>query len=278
MVDRTRAGGERRAQPSSSLPIADLSALKEGADTTNRPRIILADDHALLLGAFQSFLEPEFDVVGTFLDGRTLIENARSLRPDVIVLDIGMPLMNGLSAGQRLKAEMPSVKLVFLTMNQDPDLAAEAFKLGASGYLLKSSAASELVYAIREALRGRSYVTPLITEGMVGSFVQNLKRKKPTHKLTLRQREVLQLLAEGRSMKEVAAVLNVTPRTVAFHKYTMMEQLSIKTGAELIQYAINNSIVELRRAEPETQVTDDFEVASGPDSGFGAARAKEGKE
>jgi DNA-binding NarL/FixJ family response regulator len=208
-----------------------------------RPRIVLADDHALLLGAFRSMLEPEFEVVGTFLDGRTLAENAKGLYPEVIVLDIGMPLMNGLSAGQRLKQELPAVKLIYLTMNQDPDLAAEAFNLGASGYLLKSSAASELAYAIREVLLGRSYVTPLITEGMVGSFVQNLKRKKPAHKLTLRQKEVLQLLAEGRSMKEVAVVLNVTPRTVAFHKYTMMEQLNLKTGAELIQYAIKNSIV-----------------------------------
>ena len=208
-----------------------------------RPRIIIADDHALLLGVFKSFLEPEFEVVGTFLDGRTLTENAKSLCPDVIILDIAMPHMNGLSAGQKLKQELSTVKLIYLTMNQDPDLAAEAFKLGASGYLLKSSAASELAHAIREALWGRSYVTPLITEGMVGSFVQNLKHKKPTHTLTLRQKEVLQLLAEGRSMKEVAAILNVTPRTVAFHKYTMMEQLNLKTGAELIQYAIRNSIV-----------------------------------
>jgi len=208
-----------------------------------RPRIVLADDHSLLLGAFKSFLEPEFEVVGTFLDGRTLVDNVKDLHPDVIVLDIGMPLMNGISAGQKLKQDIPTVKLIYLTMNQDPDLAAEAFKLGASGYLLKSSAASELAFAIREALTGRSYVTPLITEGMVGSFVQNLKRKKPTHKLTLRQKEVLQLLAEGRSMKEVAAILNLTPRTGAFHKYTMMEQLNLKTGAELIQYAIKNSII-----------------------------------
>lgn len=208
-----------------------------------RPRIILADDHGLLLGAFKSLLEPEFEVVATFLDGRTLADNAKSFNPDVIVLDIGMPLMNGLSAGQRLKQDIPSVKLVYLTMNQDPDLAAEAFRLGASGYILKNSAASELAYAIREALIGRSYVTPLITEGMVGSFVKNLKLKKPGHKLTLRQKEVLQLLAEGRSMKEVAAILNVTPRTVAFHKYTMMEQLNVKTGAELIHYAITNSII-----------------------------------
>jgi DNA-binding NarL/FixJ family response regulator len=208
-----------------------------------RARIILADDHSVLLGAFKSFLEPEFEVVGTFADGRALVEGAEALHPDVVVLDIGMPVMNGLIAGERLKKELPAVKLVYLTMNPDPDLAAEAFKLGATAYLLKSSAASELAHAIREALTGRSYVTPLITEGMVGSFIQTLKHRKPTHQLTLRQKEVLQLLAEGRSMKEVAAALNVTPRTVAFHKYTMMEQLNVKTGAELIQYAIKNSIV-----------------------------------
>lgn len=207
-----------------------------------RARIILADDHALLLGAFKALLEPEFEVVSTFLDGLALVVGAQKFHPDVIVLDIGMPAMNGLIAGQQLKKDMPAVKLIYLTMNLDPDLAAEAFRLGASGYLLKSSAASELPFAIREALTGRSYVTPQITEGMVGSFVQNLKRKKPAHKLTLRQKEVLQLLAEGRSMKEVAAILNVTPRTVAFHKYTMMEQLGIKTSAELIQYAIRHSI------------------------------------
>ena len=207
-----------------------------------RGRIILADDHALLLGAFKSLLEPEFEVVGTFINGSFLIEGAANLHPDVIVLDIGMPVMNGLSAGQQLKKDLPAVKLIYLTMNLDPDLAAEAFRLGASGYLLKNSATSELAHSIREALTGRFYVTPQITEGMVGSFVQNLKRKKPAHKLTLRQKEVLQLLAEGCSMKEVAAVLNMTPRTVAFHKYTMMEQLNIKTSAELIHYAFKHSI------------------------------------
>ena len=214
--------------------------------TTKRPRIVLADDHALLLGAFQSLLEPEFEVVGTFVDGRALVDNAKALYPDVIVLDIGMPVMNGLSAGQQLKQEMPSVKLIYLTMNQDPDLAAEAFKLGASGYLLKSSAASELVYAIREALRGRSYVTPLITEGMVGSFVQNLKRKKPAHRLTLRQKEVLQLLAEGRSMKEAASVLNLATRTVAFHKYRAMRKLSLRNDSQIVQYALQHHIISTR--------------------------------
>jgi DNA-binding NarL/FixJ family response regulator len=208
-----------------------------------RARIILADDHNLLVDTFKAFLQPHFDVVGTFADGHRLVQDAPTLAPDVIVLDVGMPIMNGLIAGQLLKQILPRVKLIYLTMNQDPDIAAEAFRLGASGYLVKTSAASELVYAINEALLARSYITPLMTKDMVGSFVQNLKRRKTRHELTLRQREVLQLLAEGRSMKEVAYHLNVTPRTVAFHKYTMMDQLQLKSSAELIQYAMKSSIV-----------------------------------
>ena len=208
-----------------------------------RARIILADDHTLVLEAFKHMLEPEFEVVGTFADGLAVVEAAPALRPDVVVLDIGMPTLNGLSAGQRLKQLLPATKLIYVTGNLDPDLAAEAFRLGASAYLVKTSAAGELVRAIRDALLGRTYVTPLLTEGMVGSFVQNLKHRKRPHLLTMRQKEVLQLLAEGRSMKEVAFSLNVTPRTVAFHKYTMMEQLHLKTSAELIQYAIKNAYV-----------------------------------
>ena len=208
-----------------------------------RARIILADDHNLLVDTFKAFLQPHFDVVGTFADGHRLVQDAPALAPDVIVLDVGMPIMNGLIAGQRLKQILPRVKLIYLTMNQDPDVAAEAFRLGASGYLVKTSAASELVHAINEALLARSYITPLMTKDMVGSFVQNLKRRKTRHELTLRQREVLQLLAEGRSMKEVAYHLNVTPRTVAFHKYTMMDQLQLKSSAELIQYAMKSSIL-----------------------------------
>ena len=210
-----------------------------------RPRIIIADDHNLLSDMIKSLLEPEFEVVGTFTDGQTLVEAGPALVPDVVVLDIGMPVMNGLSAGERLKQVLPKVKLIYLTMNQDPDLAAEAFRLGASGYLLKTSAASELVRAIREVLSGMSYVTPSMTKDMVmaGSFAQNFKQRTPPHELTLRQKEVLQLLAEGRPMKEVAYMLKITPRTVAFHKYTMMEQLQVKSSAELIQYAIKNAII-----------------------------------
>ncbi len=206
-------------------------------------RVILADDHILMLDALRNLLEPEFEVVGTFANGRALVEAAPQLKPDVIVLDIGMPLMNGLSAGQRLKRLMPAAKLIYLTMNQDQDMAAEAFRLGANGYLLKHSAASELVDAIRQVVRGGSYVTPLMTEGVVGSLTNHFKKLKSTNYLTLRQKEVLQLLAEGRSMKEAAFILNVSPRTVAFHKYTMMDHLHIKTSAELVQYAMSSQLV-----------------------------------
>jgi DNA-binding NarL/FixJ family response regulator len=206
-------------------------------------RVILADDHQLMLDALKKLLEPEFAIVGEFGDGLELVRTAPELNPDVIVLDIGMPTMNGLTAGQRLKQLMPRVKLIYLTMTQDPDMAAEAFRLGANGYLLKSAAASELVSAIRTVVRGGSYITPRMTEGIVGSSINHFKNLKNSNHLTLRQREVLQLLAEGRSMKEAAFILNVSPRTVAFHKYTMMEHLHIKSTAELVQYAFSSRLV-----------------------------------
>jgi len=216
-----------------------------GLESTNHmagPRVLIADDHNMLLGAFEKLLSSECEIVGTASDGRTLVAEAQRLKPDVVVLDIAMPLLNGLDAGRQIKTLRKSVKLVFVTMNEDSDLAAEAFRAGASAYLLKRSAASELLVAIREVMKGRSYVTPLVTEGLVGSFMDAANRK-PSHDLTPRQREVLQLLAEGHSMKQVAALLNVTPRTVAFHKYRMMEQLNIRSNAELIQFAITHHIV-----------------------------------
>ncbi len=208
-----------------------------------RPRIILADDHTLLLDALKNLIEPEFEVVGTFADGLSLVESAPQLNPAVIVLDVAMPHMNGLIAGQELKKKLPLVKLVYLTMNPDPDLAGEAFRLGASAYLVKHSAASELLQALREAVRGGYFITPLMTKDMEGPFVQNFKRRKSKSRLTLRQKEVLQLIAEGRSMKQVAVLLNVSPRTVAYHKYEMMEQLQIKSSAELIEYAMRSGLV-----------------------------------
>ena len=205
-----------------------------------RPRILMADDHLMLLEAFKALLEPDFEIVGMVTDGRRLLDEFARLHPDVVLLDIAMPLLNGLDAGRQLKAQRRSVKLIYLTMNQDPQLASEALRLGAAGYLLKSSAVQELKQAIQETLRGRSYLTPLITRDAIGSLIDpRLER----HELTTRQREVLQLLAEGKSMKEAAAILNMTPRTVAFHKYRMMEQLRLRTSAELVTFAVRQGMV-----------------------------------
>ena len=206
------------------------------------PRVLLADDHALILGAFEKLLAGECDIVGQVSDGRALIDAAQRLQPDVIVLDISMPLLNGLEAGRLIRRRLPHVKLVFLTMYEDADLAAEAFRAGASAYLLKRSAVTELATAIREVTQGRSYITPLVTEGLVGSLL-GTGEHAPSHDLTDRQREVLRLLAGGRSMKEVGSELNLAPRTVAFHKYRMMQQLNVKSTAELIQYAVRHRIV-----------------------------------
>ena len=207
----------------------------------SRPRVLLADDHTLLLDAFQKLLADECEVVGTASNGRALVSAATELHPDIVVVDIAMPLLNGIDAARQLKKLLPSIRIIFLTMNEDADLAAEAFRAGASGYLLKRSAASELITAIREVLKGRSYVTPLATEGLVDSILH--PAMGVGRDLTPRQREIIQLIAEGRSMKEVAAVLNITARTVAFHKYRIMEVLNLKSTAELIQYAIKHHIV-----------------------------------
>ena len=207
-----------------------------------KPRVLIADDHALLLGAFEALLSSECEIVGTAPDGRQLVSEAARLKPDVIVLDVAMPHLNGLEAARQIKHSLKTVKLVFVTMNEDADLAAEAFRAGASAYLLKRSAASELLTAIREVMQGRSYVTPFVTDGLVETLL-NPEKPGPSTDLTPRQREILQLLAEGRSMKEAGAVLNLTRRTIAFHKYRMMQQLRVKTTAELIQYAIRNHIV-----------------------------------
>jgi DNA-binding NarL/FixJ family response regulator len=201
-------------------------------------RILLADDHTLLLEAFRKLLEPAYDVVGTVKNGLALLDAAPALKPDVILIDMSMPRLNGLEAGRRLRQMMPRVKLIFLTMNEDPDLAAEAIRNGASGYLLKTCAASELLDAIQAALRGELYVTPKMALSMREAFIQNPQGKNSDKELTPRQREVMQLLAEGKSMKEAADILKVSPRTIAFHKYSMMKELGIKTNAELIRVGI----------------------------------------
>ena len=211
-------------------------------DMKPRPRVLLADDHSMLLAAFRELLVPHYDVVGAVTDGRALLDAASKLKPDVIVLDISMPLLNGIEVCRQLQPKLPNTRWVFLTVNEDPDLAAEAIRLGASGFLLKSSAAVELFSAIKLAQEGRRYVTPLLTKGEpLGVFLARLPNPQD-NKLSARQREVLQLLAEGRLMKEVADILNITPRTVAFHKYSIMEQLGVKTSAELVQYAVRNGL------------------------------------
>jgi DNA-binding NarL/FixJ family response regulator len=208
-----------------------------------RPRILLADDHTLVLEGLRKILQDDFDVIDTVEDGRALLEAAQRLEPDVIVLDIAMPRLNGMIAAKRLLKTMPEVKLIFLTMNEEADFASEAMRIGASGYLLKSSAASELFQAIEAALEGRSYVTPMIMQEMVTSLAHGHQTDKASAKLTTRQREVLQLLAEGNSMKEVANILDLSPRTVAFHKYRIMEELGLKTSADLVRFAIKHSFV-----------------------------------
>ncbi len=207
-----------------------------------KPRVILADDHVLLLDAFEKLLAADFEVVAKVTDGHALLAAAAREHPDVVVLDILMPHLNGLDAARQLRQVQPDVCVVFLTMLEDAELAAEAIRLGSCGYLLKRSAGSELVTAIRQVLQKRSYVTPIITGDVVGALASRAERG-PKVELTARQREVLQLLAEGHSMKEVAAILNIAPRTVAFHKYRLMEQVNVKTNAELIQYAIKHHIV-----------------------------------
>jgi len=183
--------------------------------------------------------------VGAVADGRALLASAEALQPDIVVLDVAMPLLNGLEAARQLRQSAPKVKVIFLTMSEDPDVAAEAFKVGASGYLLKNSAASELLQAIREVSQGRSYVTPLATQGLVNSLQHGPECSKKAGELTQRQREVLQLLAEGHTMKEIARILKITSRTVAFHKYGMMEEFGIKSSAGLVQFAIKRHLVSV---------------------------------
>jgi DNA-binding NarL/FixJ family response regulator len=208
-----------------------------------RPRVLLADDHRLLRDAFSQLLEAECEVVGSVADGRAVLAEAARLQPDIVVLDVAMPLLNGLDAARQLRQVMPKVKVIFLTMNEDPDIAAEAFRVGASGFLLKNSAASELLQAIREVAHGRSYITPLATQGLVESLLHTPGPATRTTELSARQREVLQLLAEGHTMKEIARQLKITPRTVAFHKYAMMEQLGVTSNAELVLAAIKHHII-----------------------------------
>jgi len=207
-----------------------------------KARVLVADDHTLVAHAFKNLLEPNYEVVGTVSDGRALLRVAHETKPDIVILDLGMPLLNGADAGQELKRVMPHIKILVVTMNEDYELAAYALKHWAAGFLLKKSAGSELAKAIHEILAGKRYVTPKVAQRLLDEFVRD---PRPYHakQLTIRQREVLQLLAEGRTMKEVSGILNVSARTVAFHKYRIMEEFSLKTNSDLIKLAIREHII-----------------------------------
>jgi DNA-binding NarL/FixJ family response regulator len=213
----------------------------------DRFRVLLADDHRMFLDGLHNLLEPEFEIVGMVEDGRSLIIEVEKLRPDVVVTDISMPQLNGIEATIQIKKIAPEVKVILLTMHGDTTYATRGFDVGASGYVMKQAATQELVTAIKEVMRGRTYVTPMIAGDLLRSFRES-GTIKPTDvygKLTARQREVLQLLAEGMSTKEVADKLNISARTVEFHKYRIMQMLNINTSAELIHYAIKHGIISI---------------------------------
>jgi DNA-binding NarL/FixJ family response regulator len=208
-------------------------------------KVLLADDHTIVAQGLESLLKDSFILVGTVRDGRALLEAAARLKPDVIVTDISMPLLNGLDAIRQLKSNGIEAKVVFLTMHADAQLAAEAFRVGASAFVLKQSAGEELIQAIHEVIQGRAYLTPLIAKDMITVLMEAKDQRGEVGKLTPRQREVLQLIAEGRTMKEVAGILNISARTAETHKYEMMEVLGVHTTAELVQRAIRLRLVSI---------------------------------
>ena len=209
-----------------------------------KPRILLADDHALVLEGFRRILEGHYELVGTVGDGRALLEAAKTVQPDIVILDVSMPLLNGIDAAAQLKKICPNAKIIVVTMHADTDYVRAAFEVGASAYVLKGSALDELDQAIRAVLAGHSYITPLITKELVDIFLSKGSEKSVgADRLTTRQREVLQLLAEGQTAKEIANQLNITSRTVEFHKGQIMDHLNLQTSADLIKYALTHGIV-----------------------------------
>ncbi len=211
-----------------------------------KPRLLLADDHTLVLEGLKRILEEEFELVGAADNGRDALQMAVELKPDVILLDISMPLLNGIDVARQLTKTTQAVKIIFVTMHSDSDYVSEAFRAGASGYLLKRSAASELVTAVHEVMKGRFYVTPLVTrEALSPLFNGDAPPRKLSSTLTSRQREVLQLVAEGRAVKEIAGILQVSAKTVEFHKAALMDRLDIHTTAELTRYAIEHGLIAI---------------------------------
>jgi DNA-binding NarL/FixJ family response regulator len=207
-----------------------------------RTRVLLADDHVVVAQGLETLLKESFELVGVVHDGRALVEAAEKLRPDVIVTDISMPLLNGLDAIRQIRASRPNTKVIVLTMHQETQLAADAFRAGASGYLLKVSPGEELITAIGQVALGRAYVTTLLAKDLI-TLLLEAETSTADSPLTPRQREVLQLIAEGHTMKEVASILHISPRTAESHKYEIMETLGMKTTAALIQYAVRLKLV-----------------------------------
>jgi len=207
-----------------------------------KPRLLIADDHTLIVEAFTKLLEADFEIVGTVADGLALLKTAPELKPDVVILDLNMPKLNGMDAGKQLKRLLPLTKIIVLTMSEDFEFAAQALRHWASAYLLKKSAASELVRAIREVLKGKTYVTPRVAQRLLEEFVRDPRPDHEAH-LTKRQKEVLQLLAEGHTMRQVAVLLEISTRTVAFHKYQMMQEHGLKTQSDIVMFAIKQRVV-----------------------------------
>ena len=210
-----------------------------------RSKILLADDHSMVIDGLRALLEPEYEVVGAVNDGRAVLPEVRRLQPDVVVIDISMPLLNGLDCARQLRDAGCTAKILILTMHPDATLAQEALAAGASGYVLKSSPGSELKAALGDVLRGRIYLSPAVTRDMdeVMGRMTSIHEQDVWARLTPRQREVLQLLAEGKSHKEVANVLNISVKTAEYHKYAILDKLGLKSNAELVQYAIRHGII-----------------------------------
>jgi len=217
------------------------SQMGSGRNCDIRPRVLIADDHSIVAEGLRSLLAKSCDVIGMAQNGRDLLVEARNLEPDIIVLDVGMPLLNGLDAARQIKVKLPKIKFVFLTMNEDPNLAAAAMELGAVGYVLKHSASSELLNAVSAVLAGRSFVTSRVRSDT--SFERANRARHFSAELTTRQKEVVQLLAEGRAMKEIADILSISEKTVMFHKYHIMKMHNIRTNAELIIFALKHHLI-----------------------------------
>ena len=225
--------------------------------STGKPRLLLADDHAIVVDGLRRLLEPNFELVGTVGDGWALLESAEKLKPDVIVVDVSMPLLNGIEAVRRLKKICPRTKVVILSMHEDVQIAAESLRAGASGYVLKHSAAETLNHAISEVLKGHTFVSPRISKNVMGAVMESSQRKdRKAVQLTPREREVLQLVAEGRTIRGISSILQVAVRTVVFHKSNIMDKLGRRTTADLTQYAITSGLINIRMPGVEKESTE----------------------